>query len=174
VDACGSALFGGAQARRGDGDPARACGITVDTCVEAEALGFDSSFLVEHHFSDLGQVSASLDLLHGWPRARQRCGLVQRSSSCSLARSGAARRAGSDTRSDVRRRLEFGVGKGYRHSEFAGFCMPYEEAQARFEEALGSYQGLDIQRAVLAQRPFWSTKTSSSAFLLRKSRNPPV
>ena len=23
-----------------------------------------------------------------------------------------------------------------RHSEFAGFCMPYEEAQARFEEAL--------------------------------------
>jgi alkanesulfonate monooxygenase SsuD/methylene tetrahydromethanopterin reductase-like flavin-dependent oxidoreductase (luciferase family) len=33
-------------------------------------------------------------------------------------------------------RLEFGVGKGYRHSEFAGFCMPYAEAQARFEEAL--------------------------------------
>ena len=33
-------------------------------------------------------------------------------------------------------RLEFGVGKGYRHSEFAGFCIPYEEADARFEEAL--------------------------------------
>jgi len=33
-------------------------------------------------------------------------------------------------------RLEFGVGKGYRHSEFAGFCIPYEDAQARFEEAL--------------------------------------
>jgi alkanesulfonate monooxygenase SsuD/methylene tetrahydromethanopterin reductase-like flavin-dependent oxidoreductase (luciferase family) len=32
--------------------------------------------------------------------------------------------------------LEFGVGKGYRHSEFAGFCMPYQEAQERFEEAL--------------------------------------
>ncbi len=33
-------------------------------------------------------------------------------------------------------RLEFGVGKGYRHSEFAGFCMSHEKAQARFEEAL--------------------------------------
>jgi alkanesulfonate monooxygenase SsuD/methylene tetrahydromethanopterin reductase-like flavin-dependent oxidoreductase (luciferase family) len=33
-------------------------------------------------------------------------------------------------------RLDFGVGKGYRHSEFAGFCTPYEEAEARFEEAL--------------------------------------
>src|ERR1700733_13063541 len=35
-----------------------------------------------------------------------------------------------------RGRLECGVGKGYRHSEFAGFCIPYEQAQARFEEAL--------------------------------------
>jgi alkanesulfonate monooxygenase SsuD/methylene tetrahydromethanopterin reductase-like flavin-dependent oxidoreductase (luciferase family) len=33
-------------------------------------------------------------------------------------------------------RLDFGVGKGYRHSEFAGFAMPYEQAQQRFEEAL--------------------------------------
>jgi alkanesulfonate monooxygenase SsuD/methylene tetrahydromethanopterin reductase-like flavin-dependent oxidoreductase (luciferase family) len=33
-------------------------------------------------------------------------------------------------------RLELGVGKGYRHSEFAGFSLPYEEAEARFEEAL--------------------------------------
>jgi Luciferase-like monooxygenase len=28
------------------------------------------------------------------------------------------------------------VGKGYRHSEFAGFCVPTEEAQARFDESL--------------------------------------
>ncbi len=62
-------LFGGAQARRGDGDPARGFRDYVDTCVEAEALGFDSSFLVEHHFSDLGQVSASLDVL-AWVAAR--------------------------------------------------------------------------------------------------------
>ena len=62
-------LFGSAQARRGDGDPARGFRDYVDTCVEAEALGFDSSLLVEHHFSDLGQVSASLDVL-AWVAAR--------------------------------------------------------------------------------------------------------
>jgi alkanesulfonate monooxygenase SsuD/methylene tetrahydromethanopterin reductase-like flavin-dependent oxidoreductase (luciferase family) len=33
-------------------------------------------------------------------------------------------------------RLEFGIGKGYRHNEFAGFCIPMEEADERFEEGL--------------------------------------
>ena len=129
-------LFGSARARRGDDDPARGLRDYVDTCVEAEALGFDSSFLVEHHFSDLGQVSASLDLL-AWVAARtttMRVGtavivlpwhnpvlLAERTATLDLMSGG---------------RLELGVGKGYRHSEFAGFCMPYEQAEARFEEAL--------------------------------------
>jgi alkanesulfonate monooxygenase SsuD/methylene tetrahydromethanopterin reductase-like flavin-dependent oxidoreductase (luciferase family) len=33
-------------------------------------------------------------------------------------------------------RLDFGIGQGYRHNEFAGFCVPMEEAEARFEESL--------------------------------------
>jgi alkanesulfonate monooxygenase SsuD/methylene tetrahydromethanopterin reductase-like flavin-dependent oxidoreductase (luciferase family) len=33
-------------------------------------------------------------------------------------------------------RLEFGVGKGYRHNEFASFCIPMAEADERFEEGL--------------------------------------
>jgi alkanesulfonate monooxygenase SsuD/methylene tetrahydromethanopterin reductase-like flavin-dependent oxidoreductase (luciferase family) len=33
-------------------------------------------------------------------------------------------------------RLDFGIGKGYRYNEFAGFCVPMEEADARFNEAL--------------------------------------
>jgi len=129
-------LFGGAQARCGDGDPARGFVDYVDTCVEAEALGFESSFLVEHHFSGTGQVSSPLDLL-AWVAARtqtMRLGtavivlpwhdpmlLAERAATLDLMSGG---------------RFEFGVGKGYRHSEFAGFCVPYEEAQERFEEAL--------------------------------------
>lgn len=129
-------LFGSAQARRGDGDPARGLREYVDTCVEAEALGFASSFLVEHHFSGIGQVSASLDVL-AWVAARtttMRLGtavivlpwhdpvlLAERAATLDLMSGG---------------RLEFGVGKGYRHSEFAGFSMPYEEREGRFEEAL--------------------------------------
>ena len=33
-------------------------------------------------------------------------------------------------------RLDLGIGKGYRHSEFKGFQVAPEEAEARFEEAL--------------------------------------
>jgi alkanesulfonate monooxygenase SsuD/methylene tetrahydromethanopterin reductase-like flavin-dependent oxidoreductase (luciferase family) len=32
--------------------------------------------------------------------------------------------------------LDFGIGKGYRHNEFASFRIPMDEAQARFEEAI--------------------------------------
>ena len=129
-------LFGGARVHRGDHDLARGFRDYVETCVEAEALGFESTFLVEHHFSGLGQASASLDLL-AWVAARtstMRLGtgvivlpwhdpvlLAERAATLDLMSGG---------------RLDFGVGKGYRHSEFAGFCTPYDEAQARFDEAL--------------------------------------
>jgi alkanesulfonate monooxygenase SsuD/methylene tetrahydromethanopterin reductase-like flavin-dependent oxidoreductase (luciferase family) len=33
-------------------------------------------------------------------------------------------------------RLDFGIGKGYRHAEFASFCIPQEEADERFDEGL--------------------------------------
>jgi alkanesulfonate monooxygenase SsuD/methylene tetrahydromethanopterin reductase-like flavin-dependent oxidoreductase (luciferase family) len=33
-------------------------------------------------------------------------------------------------------RLDFGVGKGYRHTEFTGFQVPPDESEARFDEAL--------------------------------------
>jgi alkanesulfonate monooxygenase SsuD/methylene tetrahydromethanopterin reductase-like flavin-dependent oxidoreductase (luciferase family) len=33
-------------------------------------------------------------------------------------------------------RFDFGIGKGYRHSEFKGFQVPRGEAEARFEEAV--------------------------------------
>jgi alkanesulfonate monooxygenase SsuD/methylene tetrahydromethanopterin reductase-like flavin-dependent oxidoreductase (luciferase family) len=33
-------------------------------------------------------------------------------------------------------RLELGIGRGYRASEFSGFTMPMEEADGRFEEAV--------------------------------------
>jgi alkanesulfonate monooxygenase SsuD/methylene tetrahydromethanopterin reductase-like flavin-dependent oxidoreductase (luciferase family) len=33
-------------------------------------------------------------------------------------------------------RLEFGIGKGYRHNEFHGFRIPVDEAQERFDESV--------------------------------------
>ena len=130
-------LFGGAQApRTTDGDPGRGFRGFIETSVEAERLGFHSTFLVEHHFSGSGQVSAPLDLL-SWVAARTtsiRLGtavlvlpwhdpvlLAERAATLDLLSGG---------------RLDFGVGKGYRHSEFAGFRVPAEEAEARFDESL--------------------------------------
>ncbi|MGE4076776.1 MAG: LLM class flavin-dependent oxidoreductase, partial [Reyranella sp.] len=48
-----------------------------------------------------------------------------------------------------RGRLDLGVGKGYRHNEFAGFAMPPEEAEPHYEEALDV-----LVRALGSNEPF--------------------
>jgi alkanesulfonate monooxygenase SsuD/methylene tetrahydromethanopterin reductase-like flavin-dependent oxidoreductase (luciferase family) len=131
-------IFGSAQAKRGGPDVDSGAGFRefVDLNVEAEALGYHSSFLVEHHFTGFGQVSATLNLLT-WVGARTstlRLGtavialpwhnpvlLAEQAATVDLLSGG---------------RLDFGIGKGYRHNEFAGFCVPMEEAEARFQESL--------------------------------------
>jgi len=131
-------LFGSAQAKRGGADIDSAQGFRdyIDYNVEAEALGYDSSFVVEHHFTGFGQVSASLNLLTF---------LAARTSTLRLGTAVlvlpwhnpvllAEQAATIDLLSGGR--LEFGVGKGYRHNEFAGFCIDIAEADARFEESL--------------------------------------
>ena len=131
-------LFGSAQAQRGGADLDSGAGFRdyIDYNVEAEALGYSSTFVVEHHFTGFGQVSASLNLLT-WVAARTstlRLGtavlvlpwhnpvlLAEQAATIDLLSGG---------------RLEFGVGKGYRANEFDGFCIPMDEAEERFEEGL--------------------------------------
>ncbi|MEA3024935.1 MAG: hypothetical protein QOF91_220, partial [Alphaproteobacteria bacterium] len=131
-------LFGSAQAQRGGPDLDSGQGFRdyIEYNVEAEALGYSSTFVVEHHFTGFGQVSASLNLLT-WVAARTRTLrlgtavmvlpwhnpvlLAEQAATIDLLSGG---------------RLEFGVGKGYRHNEFASFCIPMEEADERFEESL--------------------------------------
>jgi alkanesulfonate monooxygenase SsuD/methylene tetrahydromethanopterin reductase-like flavin-dependent oxidoreductase (luciferase family) len=108
----------------------------LDFNVEAEALGFHASFSVEHHFSGWNQVSSTLMLL---------AALAMRTTTLRLGTAVivppwhnpvllAEEAATLDLLS--RGRLDLGVGKGYRHSEFKGFQIAPEEAEARFEEAL--------------------------------------
>ena len=131
-------LFGSATARHGgpDVDSGQGYRQFVEYNIEAEALGYHSTFLVEHHFTGFGQVSASLALLT-WVAAKTktlRLGtavlvlpwhnpvlLAEQAATIDLLSGG---------------RLDFGVGKGYRHNEFAGFCVPIDEADARFSETL--------------------------------------
>src|ERR1700688_889327 len=131
-------IFGGAQADRPGGESAMGQGFHdfIDFNVEAEALGYRSTFLVEHHFSGWNQVSSTLTLLT-WLAARTR---TLRLGSAVMVLPWhnpvilAEQAATLDLLSDGR--LDFGVGKGYRHNEFTGFGIKQEEAEARFEEAI--------------------------------------
>src|SRR5678809_552910 len=131
-------LFGSAQAKRGGPDVDSGAGFRefVARNIEAEALGYVSTFLVEHHFTGFGQVSASLTLLTwlGARTTRLRLGtavmvlpwhnpvlLAEQAATLDLLSGG---------------RLDFGIGKGYRYNEFAGFRMSMEDADARFDECL--------------------------------------
>ena len=132
-------LFGGAKAK---GGTALGAGDShgyrdfVDYVVEAERLGFHSSFMVEHHFTGIGQVSSSLTVLAylAAKTSRIRLGtavvvlpwhnpvlVAEQAATLDLLSNG---------------RFDFGIGKGYRKSEFAGFCIPQGEAEERFDEAL--------------------------------------
>jgi alkanesulfonate monooxygenase SsuD/methylene tetrahydromethanopterin reductase-like flavin-dependent oxidoreductase (luciferase family) len=131
-------IFGAAQADIGRGGAPMGQGFHdfIDFNVEAEALGFHSVFLVEHHFSGWNQVSATLTLLT-WLAARTRrlrlgtaVMVLPWHNPVILAEQAAT----LDLLSDGR--LDFGIGKGYRRNEFNGFGIPIEEADARFEEAL--------------------------------------
>src|SRR5215831_4379998 len=134
-------LFGSAQAKRPEPgaeltDSSQGFREWIENNVEAEAVGFHGTFVVEHHFTGFGQVSASLNLLT-WLGARTttlRLGtavlvlpwhnpvlLAEQAATLDLLSGG---------------RLDFGIGKGYRYNEFAGFCVSMEEAEARFDESL--------------------------------------
>jgi alkanesulfonate monooxygenase SsuD/methylene tetrahydromethanopterin reductase-like flavin-dependent oxidoreductase (luciferase family) len=58
-------LFGSAQVKRGTDDPNSIQGYEnwIEFSVAAEALGYHSIFTVEHHFTGIGQVSESLNLM---------------------------------------------------------------------------------------------------------------
>jgi alkanesulfonate monooxygenase SsuD/methylene tetrahydromethanopterin reductase-like flavin-dependent oxidoreductase (luciferase family) len=53
-------------------------------------------------------------------------------------------------------RFDFGIGRGYRHNEFAGFCVPIEEAEGRFEESVEVMTRAFISRERFSHRGrFW-------------------
>ncbi|HLI21075.1 MAG TPA: LLM class flavin-dependent oxidoreductase [Stellaceae bacterium] len=135
-------LFGGARSRSGtpigdnQGGDSQGYRDYINYVCEAEDLGFDSVFVVEHHFTGVGQVSASLGLLSylAGRTTRIRLGtavvvlpwhnpvlVAEAAATVDLLSNG---------------RLDFGVGKGYRDVEFSGFCVPMEEATERFDEAM--------------------------------------
>ena len=130
-------LFGGARTRRSIGlEDSQGYESFIEYVVEADRLGFAQLFMVEHHFTGQGQVSASMTVLaYLAARTRKiRLGtavvvlpwhnpvlIAEQVATLDLLTGG---------------RVDFGVGKGYRKAEFDGFCIPMAEATERFDEAM--------------------------------------
>jgi alkanesulfonate monooxygenase SsuD/methylene tetrahydromethanopterin reductase-like flavin-dependent oxidoreductase (luciferase family) len=135
-------LFGGAKSAGegpgGQGWAADSLGYKkyIDYVLTAEELGLHSLFVVEYHFTGVGQVSASLNFLSylAGRTSRMRLGtavvVLPWHNPALLAEQVATLDLISDGRFD------FGVGKGYRETEFGGFCIPIEEATERFNETM--------------------------------------
>ena len=129
-------LFGGAMQKRGETADSTGYDDFVDYVIAADRLGYEGVFIVEHHFSGIGQVSASMCVLSY---------LAGRTKNIRLGTAVmvlpwhdpillAEQAATLDTVSGGR--FDFGVGKGYRDIEFKGFCIPKEEGAERYEETL--------------------------------------
>ncbi len=130
-------LFGGARTKRSVGiEDSQGYESFIEYVVEADRLGFKHMFMVEHHFTGQGQVSASMTLLAYLAAKTQHIRLgtavvvlpwhnpvlvAEQAATLDLLSGG---------------RFDFGVGKGYRQAEFDGFCIPMAEATERFDEAM--------------------------------------
>ena len=129
-------LFGGPARLAADPSDRTAYHNYLDAVVEADRLGYHGAYLVEHHFTGQGQVSASLNLLsHLAALTKQiRLGtavvvvpwhnpvlLAEQAATVDLLSGG---------------RLDLGLGRGYRDYEFQGFGVDRAEASSRFMETL--------------------------------------
>jgi alkanesulfonate monooxygenase SsuD/methylene tetrahydromethanopterin reductase-like flavin-dependent oxidoreductase (luciferase family) len=103
---------------------------------DAEELGYESIFLVEHHFTGAGQLSASLNLLSYLAACTTRIRLG--TAVVVLPWHNPVLLAEQVATLDVLSggRVDLGVGRGYRKVEFEQFCIPMEEAQERYSECL--------------------------------------
>jgi alkanesulfonate monooxygenase SsuD/methylene tetrahydromethanopterin reductase-like flavin-dependent oxidoreductase (luciferase family) len=130
-------LFGGANSKRGGANADSSdYNRVIEIVTESDRLGLHSVFMVEHHFTGIGQVSATLSML---------CYLAARTQRIRLGTAVvvlpwhnpvlvAEQAATLDLLSNGR--FDFGVGKGYRDLEFHGFAIPKEEADERYRESL--------------------------------------
>ncbi len=130
-------LFGGAKVQRGAATAdSHGYRTFIDYVKNAETLGYESIFMVEHHFTGQGQVSASLNVLSYLAACTTRLRLG--TAVVVLPWHNPVLIAEQVATLDVLSggRVDFGVGKGYRDNEFDGFCVPMDEATERFDEAM--------------------------------------
>jgi alkanesulfonate monooxygenase SsuD/methylene tetrahydromethanopterin reductase-like flavin-dependent oxidoreductase (luciferase family) len=109
---------------------------TMEQCILADELGFDTFFLAEHHFHEYGTSPNPAVFLAALAQRTQRIRLGTAVSVLPFRNPllVAEDYAMLDQLSNGR--VTLGVGSGYLQHEFDGFGIPGQEKRARFDEAL--------------------------------------
>jgi alkanesulfonate monooxygenase SsuD/methylene tetrahydromethanopterin reductase-like flavin-dependent oxidoreductase (luciferase family) len=120
-----------------DGPPAMVYGHYFDQVAAAEAVGFDSVWVTEHHFSRYGGLTPNPQLLLT-AFSQRNPGLRLGSAISVLPLHHPLRIAEDFAMLDVLSggRLNFGAGRGMVHSGYGGYGRSWEGAQERLQEAL--------------------------------------
>ena len=121
---------------------------TLDICVKAEELGFDSIWLGEEHFYSFGICPSPQIFLTAVARETSRIRLGTAISL--LPFENPLRKAEDFAMLDIlsNGRLNFGAGRGIIPKHFEGFCVDQSENRARYEESL------EIIRRAWTEDPF--------------------
>jgi natural product biosynthesis luciferase-like monooxygenase protein len=122
----------------------------------ADALGYDSVWLTEHHFTEYGILPDPMILAADIARRTKRVRIGMAVSVLPFHNPVrlAEQAAMVDLLSDGR--LDLGVGRGYQPQEFARFGITMDEARGRFDEALELMQRLWTEDKVTFEGKFYN------------------
>jgi alkanesulfonate monooxygenase SsuD/methylene tetrahydromethanopterin reductase-like flavin-dependent oxidoreductase (luciferase family) len=141
----------------------------------ADALGFDSVWLTEHHFSRHGLVSDSLMVLGHLAARTSHVRLGTAVSVLPLHHPVRFAEAAATVDQLSRGRLDLGIGRGYQPGEFRGFGLDIAEKHDRFEEALEMLQLLwSSEGPVSYSGRFWSFEDAAPQPYPYQKPHPPL
>ena len=142
-------LFGGARTKRAVGlADSQGYNSFIEYIQEAERLDFQSLFMVEHHFTGQGQVSASLTLLAYLAAKTSAHPPRHRRRGAALAQSGADRGTGGDPRPALQRPLRLRRRQGLPGAGVRRLLHPARgSGRALRRGDRGDPQGLDHARS---------------------------
>lgn len=130
----------------------------LDQMVQAEALGYDSVWLTEHHFTEDAYNPASLSMAAAVAAATTR---IRIGTFILLLPFIHPVRAAEDVAlADIlsNGRFDLGVGQGYTHEEFDAFCIDRRERAPRMVEGIELMRRLFTEENVTFDGRFTQTK----------------